>query len=116
MDSMNQTTPPMSTPPVQPTPVATPSHEGGRGALIGTIIIIVLLVVAGGYVWFTREPMASQNPDETILNMPDETLNSLNQQTSSDELNAIEADLNNTDLNNLGSDFGTIEGELNAVQ
>jgi hypothetical protein len=89
--------------------------EGGKGALVGTIIIVILLVVAGAYVWMTKDATTSVI-DQSILNAPDSATNALNQQSSSDEMNAIEADVSATNLNDLNSDFGNIDAELNAVQ
>jgi len=91
------------------------SKEGGKGAMIGTIIIIVLLVVAGAYVYMTRSAVTT-GPDETILNLPDTSTDALNQQGTSDEIDAIQQDVNATNLNGLDSDVGNIQNELNAVQ
>jgi hypothetical protein len=55
----------------------------------------------------TPTPVASPTSEEDL-----ETEN-LNQQSSSDEIEAIESDLNNTNLNNLDKELTNIETDLN---
>ena len=92
---------------------------GSRGAMIGSIIIIIVLILGGLYVWTKREtlpaPMPSEGMEsaEDIMNLPDNDLTALTSQSNSDELSSIEKDLNETGLQNLEVELGAIEQELN---
>jgi hypothetical protein len=98
------------------------SPQGERksmGALIGSIIIILILVLGGLYLYSVRiaprieqgqtnQEMiieTDQTAAETIINAPDETLSQLSAQDTSDEPEAIEKDLNATDLSDLDKDL-----------
>lgn len=81
------------TPNTSPTPTGVPS-EGGVGAVIGALIILVVIVIGGLYFLSQR---GENNPE----------LNSIESQSSSDEIEAIEADLEATNIDNL-------DAELNA--
>lgn len=65
------------------------SNEGSAGPIIGTIIILVVIVLGGLYFW-------GQRGDDV-----DGTVESINVQSESDEIVDIEADLEDTDLDNL---------------
>ncbi|MFA6397450.1 MAG: hypothetical protein WDK96_01200 [Candidatus Paceibacterota bacterium] len=70
-----------------------------HGALIGSIIVVVILIIGGIYFWNTDVKQALQ---EKQLNQQDEQLvQQLNTQGTSDELADIEKDLNDTQLDNL---------------
>jgi len=60
------------------------------GALIGSIIIIIILIIGGIYVWRSRTKSV-----ETNKQLQAEALNAL----TSDELNKLGEDLNATDTN-----------------
>lgn len=98
------------------------SPEGEKksmGALIGSIIIILILVLGGLYLYSIRiAPRIEQGQTnqqvivetdqtaaEAIINAPDETLTQLAAQNTSDEPEAIDADLNATDLSDLDKDL-----------
>ena len=66
------------------------------GPVIGIIVILVIIILGGLYFWGQRES------DDTILN---DTLDTINLQSDSDEVDAIEADLNATDIENLDSEI-----------
>lgn len=70
-------------------------QEGqGKGALIGTIIVIALIALGGFYFW-------KQSETATPLN-----------ETASDELNAIDADLNAAAAMSADEDLSSLESEL----
>lgn len=89
------------------------------GALIGSIIIILILVLGGLYLWSIKIAPRIEQGDlnqqqiievnqtaaETTINSPDATLNQLSVQGTSDEPAAIEADLNATSLADLDKDL-----------
>jgi len=69
-----------------------PEQKTNNGALIGSIIIIVILIIGGIYLWKagTKEnpaPLSNTEGNETV-----------NQQ---DNTNSIETDLNDINLDNL---------------
>ena len=71
------------------------NQEGqGRGALIGTIIVIVLLALGGYWLW--------RGGGSNILSPG----------TASDDLDAIEADLSANALDGFDEDFTDLEAEL----
>lgn len=92
-----------------PTPQATANKSSGP--VIGIVIIVVVLVLGGLYFWGERIVNEQPTPEE-IIGAPDQTLENLNMQGTSDEINAIESDLNATNLQNLDSEVRDIESEL----
>lgn len=71
-------------------------EKKSNGALIGLIIIILLLVIGGIYVWQSNKD-ALQETDSTVVTEEDST-----------ELDSLEASLETTDTN-IGIDVETIE-------
>ncbi|MCX6735739.1 MAG: hypothetical protein NTZ13_01520 [Candidatus Parcubacteria bacterium] len=109
------------TPAPQGSPVIQPKESKPMGALIGAIIIVLLLLVGGVYVWSTRiQPQITAPKDEQLLpddntialeqsaTEPDTMIDTLNSQSSSDEVTSIEADLNATDLNSIDKELQSI--------
>ena len=74
-------------------------EKKSHGALIGSIIIIVILIIGGIYVWQSRIKEIELQKQLQI-----EATNSL----TSDELNKLELDLKSTDTN-IDVDFSTIQ-------
>lgn len=82
-------------------------------------IIIILLLLALGALYIVGGRVAERADNETakptsadIAAEQDPTLESLKNVGMSDELDAIETDLNATDLNTLDTEAGTINAEL----
>lgn len=85
--------------------------ESSYGPVVGLVVII--LIIALGSVYFLQdreesqldvtdtEPVAEVQEQE----MQSESLEDISSQSSSDELNAIEEDLNNTNLDSLDASF-----------
>ncbi len=101
-----------------------PSH---LGAVLGVLIVILVLILGGLYLWGTTlnqdmnvltepatRPTAEENnePESTKAEAEVETMQVL---STSDEINAIEADLDNTDLEDLDSELTSIEAELDSA-
>ncbi len=95
------------------------TEEKQNGGVVGIIIIVVLVVVGGLYYWG-----ANANDDEAvifdesataenILEAPDNQADALSNQGTSDEVSAIEEDLNLTGLDELDAELKAIEKELN---
>jgi len=80
--------------------------DGSKGPAIGIVIIILVIVIGGLYIFTTRER-------EDVIPEND-GVNELLSQDSSTELESIEADAAATDLDNLTSELDSIEGELSA--
>jgi hypothetical protein len=98
-----------------PPPVA-PHEEKSIGSAIGIIIIIVIILLGGLYFWGQRTASLAPvpAPQETKQTAAQPTapadVNQLNTQSSSDSLNSIQADVNATNLNGLGSEVGAVNG------
>lgn len=71
-------------------------EKKSNGALIGLIIIILLLVIGGIYVWQSNKD-ALQETDSTVVTEEDST-----------ELDSLEASLETTDTN-IGVDVNEVE-------
>lgn len=99
MDTFN----PSQMPPIQNDP-----EKKSAGPLVAVIIILFLIIIGGLYFLKTRSSQNTYAPVET----GDSVTTSLNQQSSSDELDSIEADLNATNLDNLDQGAAAIEAEL----
>ena len=106
-----------STPPTPPPP-ETPK-KGSMGAIFGIIIIIVLIILAGFYFWGAQlKEQISTNQDtgeqtemtaEEIASQRDTSREALENQSTSDELPNIEADLDRTSLENLDQELTDID-------
>ena len=115
--------------PQNPTPVESPviatpvKANSSMGALIGTMIIIIILILGGAYLWSTRVqpkiqpvPTGSEESAESAntaaleqsANATDAQIDQLASQSPSDETASIEADLNATDLNSLDKELQSI--------
>lgn len=106
------------TPPQTP-PAATPTPEkddsGSTGAIVGSIIIIVIIILGGLYFLNQRTGTTPEDTgptgDEIRLQQDNVTLDLANQ-SASDEISDIEADLNNTELEALDEELDNILNEL----
>lgn len=77
-------------------------NGNGKGALFGVIVIILILVAGGLYLGFKNT-----TPEETIL--PQETATTTVETVSLDQTSAaIEADLNNVDLQTIDEDVADV--------
>lgn len=89
-------------------------ESGGKkpfGPTVGIIVIILVLLLGGFYFWWTQFRGTDMTAEE-ILNQADPALQALEQQDTSDEIAAIEADLEATDLEGLDAELDLIEQEL----
>jgi len=77
------------------------SQKDSKGALIGSIIVVILLIIGGIYMFKNTKVDYDDN-----TNTPDEVVVDLNDQGTSTDLDAISEDLNNTNLDNLVPDAG----------
>lgn len=88
-----------------------PEEKSHFGAISGIVIIVVILALGGLYLWGkelnNQEPATSENGvmNEAVV---DSSTQALETQGTSDNVSDIEADLNNTNLENLDADLGSI--------
>jgi len=89
-----------------------PQDEKSIGPAIGVIIIILALVLGGLYFWGQTETNRTQNIEGQEASADAQAeIQLLQSQGESDDLDSIEADLNNTDFSGLGSEMNSIETE-----
>ena len=88
------------------------SENKPTGPIIGAVIIILVLIVGALYFWGAKLNKEDNKTPEDILSAEDQTLNQLETQSTSTEINAIENDLNATVLNGLDADLQSIDKEL----
>jgi len=93
-----------------------PVNEKAVGPAIGVIIIILVLILGGLYFWGERMNKGSEIPNPQVENSvtPDAQTQNLQQQSSSDDVNAIDADLTATDVNNLGNETVDMNATANS--
>jgi uncharacterized protein HemX len=88
------------------------------GPIIGIAIIVVIIIFGGLYYWGGKiNNQELRNAQESITaeeisNQQDTSVESLQVQSTSDEITDIEADLDLTDLENLDAELGNIDIEL----
>ncbi|MEX0652140.1 MAG: hypothetical protein WD509_01465 [Candidatus Paceibacterota bacterium] len=78
-------------------------EHASSGPLVGVAIIILVLIVGGIYFWNTE--VNNHKGDATQETSAEATVDALNTQGTSDEVAAIEADLDTTDLDNLDAEL-----------
>lgn len=79
------------------------------GPLVGIIIVVLIIVLGGMYFWGQR---IDSGQETGVKN--DAATQSLQNQSASDDLASIEADVNNTDLQNIDSEMSQIDADLEA--
>ncbi|MFA6524190.1 MAG: hypothetical protein WC264_02360 [Candidatus Paceibacterota bacterium] len=75
-------------------------EKKSHGALIGSIIVIIILIIGGLYIW--------QSNAKNTTNKPPETPTPIDTASVTDELNTLEQDLNSVD--------STVDVDINSVQ
>lgn len=91
-----------------------------NGPTLAILIIILIVILGGMYLW---GGMLGEQPAEVtpLLNNEPETpraktdVEILGTLSPSDELGAIEADIQNTNLDSVESDMNTIDAEINIL-
>lgn len=121
-EEQNQSTVPVTDTPEQPAPEmeapeqAPAQEEAEIGPIVGSIIVILVIIAGGVYFWFDH--IKSTERLNAIINteLPenDETLTDLTEVSTSDDIAAIENDLENTDIEELDDDLGDIDALLDA--
>lgn len=114
---------PPTAPPPQNLPTGTPpqasfNHDEGKpvGAIIGIIIIVIVLAIGGLYFWGSRlnkltpSMDTTQNAEQMIAE--DTQIQNLAELSPGDDLDSITNDLIDTDLDNLDEELDEIEFNL----
>lgn len=101
-----------------------PSH---LGVILGILIVVLSLILGGLYLWsttFQTQPVAEtpivERPTEEENNEPESTnaeadVQVLETLSTSDEIAALEADIESTNLDELDAELQAIEAELDAA-
>lgn len=96
-----------------------PVEEKSTGAIIGAVIIVVLLIVGGLYYFESRsnrEPVPVSDKTapsaKEISNETSTIVKSIETQGTSDKIDAIQKDIDKTNLKNIDVDLGNINAEL----
>lgn len=87
------------------------SEREGKGPVVGIVVIIILLILGGVYLWQSKSPV--ETPVDETATTTDQMINDLSTQGTSTDETGIEADVNATNLNGLDSGMTEVEGELN---
>ena len=86
-----------------------PQSQSSIGSIVGTIIIIAIIILGGLYFWGKRieENKLKQNlvTGTTSEEISANEATAIKSVSSGDDITSIEADLNNTNLNNLGAEM-----------
>ena len=99
----------------------TERHHTHLGPILGALILLVVLILGGLFLWggmlvkkapASEERTISNNEPETPRAEADQQI--LETLSPSDDLGAIEADLNSTNLDSIDGDLNTIDAELDA--
>ncbi|MDA8596804.1 hypothetical protein N9L26_00525 [Candidatus Pacebacteria bacterium] len=108
------------------TPREVSDKPSRMGVILGVLIVLLILILAGLYLWgttlkndnavvtpITERPSAEENnePESTTAEAQTETFTAV---STSDELSAIEADIESTNLDSLDAELTAIEAELEA--
>ena len=113
--------------PQEYTEATTKRTSSSVSILLGVLIVLLILVLAGLYVWSTTleqtsptaetpvtRPTIEENnePESTTAEAQVETLETV---STSDEIFAIEADLESTHLDSLDAELNAIDAELDSA-
>lgn len=80
-----------------------------KGPILGIIVIIILLVVGGIYIF-----MNQRNSGLEVGDNPKPELIDLGPESTSINLDTVQSELESTDLGSLDAELNSIESELNA--
>ncbi|HEC30487.1 MAG TPA: hypothetical protein ENI66_00540 [Candidatus Yonathbacteria bacterium] len=95
-------------------PKNTPSGEQ-PGGKIGVVIIVIVFIIGGLYYWgknINNKQVQELQNVEKIVNTPDKSTQTLEKQSSSNKVSAIENDLNATNLNGLDAELNDIGNSI----
>lgn len=100
--------------PNSPTPSQGQSEQKSWGPAIG-LVVILLIIIAGSFYFFRggtpKGDAPNQEAEPSITDIEDE-LQSLREQSESDEVADIKADLDDTDVSGLDEELNLAEDEV----
>ncbi len=98
------------------------SIHSHTGSILAVLIIMLVLILGGLYLWggvlstevpvVTPEPIVNNEPETPRAAADTQILETL---SPSDDIGAIEADINSTNFDSLDTDFTAIDSEINAA-
>jgi len=98
-----------------------------NGPLLVVLAVLLVIILGGMYYWFSTlnyvpdaQPAPIERPTDEQNNEPESTtaeaqVDTMQTVSTSDELSAIEADLEATDLDSLDAELDAIDAELDAA-
>ncbi len=107
-------------------PTEITEHHNRVGLILGLLIVLLVLILGGLYLWYSaafQTPVAQPVVERLVPDMPNEPemqnadaeVQKLNTVSTSNEIEAIEADVNSTDLEQMDAELNAIDAELNAA-
>lgn len=92
----------------------TTQNKSSIGSIIGTIVIIAVIILGGLYFWGKRveeEKLRQQLVAESAQQqtVPVSESDKIRTVSGSDDIDSIQADINSTNLDNLGTELDTIQ-------
>lgn len=98
------------------------SHHNHVGPILGVLIVVLVLILGGLYLWgsmiakneqraYMERSIPNNEPETTRANTDKQILDTT---SSSNDLDAIYADLESTNLDDLDSELGQIDVEMGA--
>jgi uncharacterized protein HemX len=91
-----------------------PSKEGGTGAFIGSLIIIIVIILGGVYVFnLIKDEVGIKQDTNTI--QQDSNQETGTQLNTADDIKSIEADISGSDINNLDKELDAIDAEFENI-
>ncbi len=91
------------------------------GPVLAVLVILLLLVLGGLYLWGSTLKTEESPSEQPIVNAEPETPRAIADQeiletvSPSDDLGAIEADIESTNLDILDTEFNTVQAELDSA-
>jgi len=101
-------------------------HHNRVGLVLGLLIVLLVLILGGLYLWYstafqtlapepTVERFVPEMPNEPEMQNADAEVQKLNTVSTSNEIEAIEADIESTDLDQMDAELQAIDAELDAA-
>jgi len=98
-------------------------HHNRVGLVLGLLIVLLVLILGGLYLWYSvafaptpiaqpQERFVPDMPNEPEMQNADAEVQKLNTVSTSNEIDAIEADIESTDLEQMDAELQAIDAEL----